>query len=53
MKYEIETENGRETRVIKNTFSEINSFHFFEDPVIAAAYENHFKVLWGKATFIK
>ena len=53
MKYEIETENGRESRVIKNTFSEINSFHFIEDPVIATAYENHFTVLWGKATFIK
>ena len=53
MKYEKETENGRETRVINNTFSEINSFHFIEDPVIAAAYENHFKVLWGKASFIK
>ncbi|NRD76205.1 hypothetical protein HPT25_01610 [Bacillus sp. BRMEA1] len=53
MKYEIYTQNGKETKVVYNTFSEINSFHIIDDSNIAVSYEDHFKMLWEKATLIK
>ncbi len=49
MKYEVD---GEKTYEVRNTFSEINSFHFLDDKTIVRSYEKHFKNLWTQAEMI-
>lgn len=44
--------SGNESEIYKNTFSEINSFHFVNDVRTVSAYEGHFNNLWNKAEYI-
>lgn len=46
MKYELV--NGKINQV-RNTFSEVNSFHFITEPGVALLYEKHFNKLWQKS----
>jgi phosphatidylserine/phosphatidylglycerophosphate/cardiolipin synthase-like enzyme len=48
MKYEVNGEN----RVVMNTFSEVNSFHFIENISVTESYESHFKGIWEKASYL-
>lgn len=54
MKYQLLDVNKkiREEIVVKNTFSEINSFHFINEKSVTALYEQHFYKLWNKSTLI-
>ena len=54
MFYEVVVEDGKkEIFKRKNTFSEVNSFHFIEDKNLVDEYIKHFNNLWDKSELIK
>ncbi|MBB6445796.1 phospholipase D-like domain-containing protein [Bacillus benzoevorans] len=54
MSYEVVRKDGRkETVKRRNTFSEVNSFHFIEDKNLVEKYIKHFENLWNKSAFIE
>jgi hypothetical protein len=51
MRYRVQ-QKPREVVTTNNTFSEVNSFHFLNDPSVTSLYEDHFRELWDRSEYI-